>query len=55
MIEFEKWGRTKLLSQVARWTGTSWDSSRWVPKSPVVPQHILRQVVHKLQQQEVAS
>ena len=55
LIRFVKHGRTtKLLDQVARWTGSSWDVSRWVPDGKV-PRDILRQVCGELVRQGVAS
>lgn len=50
LITFTKWGRSKLLDQVARWTGSSWDRARWVPQAPIVPEVILRKVIRHLEQ-----
>ena len=54
LIRFVKFGRTKLLDQVARWHGGRWDPARWCPDGKV-PRDIMRQVVGELVRQEVAS
>ena len=41
----------KLLDRTARWTGSGWDQSRWVPAHPVVPLVALQQVERTLRQQ----
>lgn len=47
LVAFEKWGRTtKVVDKIARWTGSSWDQSRWVPNG--VPRDVMRQVVGEL-------
>lgn len=33
--------KRKLLDQIARWNGTGWDPSRWVPAHPQVPRTLL--------------
>lgn len=53
LIRFAKFGRTKLLDQVARWAGGRWDPARWCPDGKV-PRDILRQVCGELVRQEVA-
>ena len=56
LIRFHKAGRINcLLDRVARWTPDGWDQTRWVPKPPIVPQGILRQVEGKLRQQQEAQ
>ena len=56
IIRFLKMSRSRcLLDQNARWTPDGWDQSRWVPKPPIVPQGILRQVEGKLRQQQEAQ
>lgn len=53
LIRFVKYGRSsKLLDQVARWTGSGWDPSRYVPNAKV-PREIMRLVVGALRRQEV--
>ena len=55
LIRFVKWGRTtKLLDQVARWSGNRWDPARWVPTDRAVPKDIMRQVVGRLRQEAAA-
>lgn len=55
LIRFVKHGRTsKQLDQVARWISGRWDPARWVPGDRV-PKDIMRQVVGRLRQLEVAS
>lgn len=44
VVEFLKFGRTKLLNQTARWDGNGWDPKRWVPKTPQVPKALLLKV-----------
>lgn len=44
VVEFVKYGRSKLLNQTARWTPDGWDPHRWVPRVPTVPTAILLQV-----------
>jgi len=47
LVSFVKHGRNgKLLDQVARWGPDGWDLSRWVPKSPQIPQWILQKITH---------
>jgi len=43
LVRFVKRGPSgrKMLDQIAQWTGTGWDPSRWVPRPPMVPQGIL--------------
>jgi len=45
LIRFVKLsGSRKLLDQIARWTGSGWDQSRYVPKPPMVPVRVLERV-----------
>lgn len=45
LIRFVKLsGSRKLLDQVARWTGSGWDQSRYVPEPPAVPLRVLERV-----------
>lgn len=55
LIRFVKWGRSgaKCLDQVGRWTGSSWDPSRWVPDAKV-PRDVMRVVTGELVRREVA-
>lgn len=57
LIRFTKWGRTgaKGVDQVAKWCGSCWDSSRWVPKPPTVPAPVLRAVMAELVRREVVG
>lgn len=42
LVRFVRWGvQRKLLDQTARWDGTSWDPSGWVPAHPQVPKGLL--------------
>jgi hypothetical protein len=34
----------KLLDRTARWVGSGWDQSRWVPSHPIVPLAAIYQV-----------
>lgn len=50
LVSFVKHGRNgKLLDQVARWGPDGWDLSRWVPKSPQIPQWILQKITTHMQ------
>jgi hypothetical protein len=40
----------KLLDQVACWTPTGWDSKRWVPRVPIVPQEVLQMVEKRMKE-----
>jgi hypothetical protein len=56
VVRFLKIGnQRKLLDRNARWTGSGWDRSYWVPKAPRVPQRLIDQVVAHMQQQEVTT
>lgn len=45
LIRFVKLsGSRKLLDQIARWTGSGWDQSRYVPEPPAVPVRVLERV-----------
>lgn len=53
LVAFEKWGRTtKVVDKIARWTGSSWDPSRWVPDQKV-PRDVMRSVIGELLRLEV--
>lgn len=54
LVRFVRRNRTgKTLDQVAKWCGSCWDSSRWVPKPPTVPAPVLRAVMAELVRREV--
>ena len=49
VVSFRKWnGRRTLLSQNARWTGNGWDPTRWVPKPPIIPAHVIALVERRM-------
>jgi hypothetical protein len=43
-------GKRKLLDQIAQWGGIGWESNRWVPKLPTVPQWLIDRVVAHLRE-----
>jgi hypothetical protein len=50
VVRFHKWNyRRNLLIKYARWTRKGWDTKRWVPQSPMVPQTILDHVEAHMQ------
>ena len=49
VVSFRKWnGPRTLLNQTARWTGTGWDLTRWVPKPPIIPAHVIALVERRM-------
>lgn len=52
VVIFRCWnGMLLLLNRSARWTGDGWDTTRWTPKPPIVPQGILDLVEQHMRQQ----
>jgi hypothetical protein len=51
LVRFVKRGPSgrKTLDQIAQWTGTGWDRSRWIPRPPMVSRPILDLVERHMQ------
>lgn len=52
LVRFVKRGPSgrKMLDQIAQWTGTGWDPSRWVPRPPMVNQAIVNMVERRMRE-----
>jgi hypothetical protein len=46
LVQFHRTnGKRKLLDRVAEWGGIGWESNRWVPEPPTVPQWLIDKAV----------
>ena len=56
VVRFRKSSRLRtLLDQSARWTSRGWDTTRWTPHPPVVPQRLIELVVDHMLSLETKS